>query len=173
MMGPPITKPSQWYLLWGRGFFTQFLAADQEYPCRQKREVWEAFLGLRAGQATKEFVGLCLWGKLSVHARVFALSGTRLCPVCGIDESLEHALSECRFYTAIKHTLGVFWPEGEQGVLAPDIFLPETLELLLETVLVWLSKESFREFRWVVKQGAKPKLDLLLSTWIEVFALCI
>ena len=77
-------------------------------------------------------------------------------------------------YTAVKHALGVFWPDGEQGLLAPDMFLPEKVELSLITllgVMVWLSRESFWKFRWVVKQGATTTLDLLLPIWIKVLAL--
>ena len=62
-------QPTRWYLLWGRGFFSQLLAPDLSYPCRQSPEVRADFLDLRVGPETKEFVRVCLWNKLSVHSR--------------------------------------------------------------------------------------------------------
>ena len=53
-------QPTQWYLLWGRGFFSQFLAPDLAYPCNQSPVVWTDFLDLRVGLETKEFVWVCL-----------------------------------------------------------------------------------------------------------------
>ena len=82
----PFDQPTQWYLLWGKGFFSQFWAPDLSYQSRQSPEVWADFLELRMGPETKELVRVCLSNKLSVHSRIFVLSGTKVCLLCGADE---------------------------------------------------------------------------------------
>ena len=95
---------------------------------------------------TKEFVWVCLWNKLSVHSRVLVLSGTKACPLCGSKETVSHALGRCRFYTAIKHVLNVYWPTGTQGVSTVDLFpqknASSTMKSLID-VMVWLASEAF------------------------------
>ena len=80
------------------------LAEDRLYPARQTDEVWEAFNRLRVSVSVREFIR-ALWGKLGVHTRVFVLSGTRMCPVCGPDETLDHALRMCRMYTVVGYVM--------------------------------------------------------------------
>ena len=167
----PFDQPTQWYLLWGRGFFSQFLAPDLSYPSRLSPEVWADFFELRVGPETKEFVRICLWNKLLVHSRVFVLSGTKVCPLCGAEETANHAPGGCRFYTAIKHVLSVYWSTGTQGVSTVDLFLSKNASLTMKTlsgVMVWLAREALWKYTWVVKEGAKVTLELLLSVWVEV-----
>ena len=69
-------------------------------PCQTINGGMGDFLELRVGLETKEFVRVCLWNKLLVHSRVLVLSGTKVCPLCGAEETVNHALGGCCFYTA-------------------------------------------------------------------------
>ena len=84
---------------------------------------------------------------------------------------MNHALGGCRFYTAIKHMLSVHWSTGTQGVSTVDLFLQKKTSFTMKTligVMVWLAREAFWKYRWVVKEGAKVTLELLLSVRVEV-----
>ena len=86
------------------------------------------FKELRVSPSKKDFLSVCLWGKLCVHSKVFMLLGTKQYPVCGADESVGHALGGCCFYNVVKHVLGVYWPSREQRVMLAEIFTLSHIE---------------------------------------------
>ena len=78
---------------------------------------------------------------------------------------MSHALGGCRFYTAVKHVLNVYWPAGTQGVSTADVLLQRNASSAMNSllgVIVWLAREAFWKYRWVLKEGAKVSLDLLI-----------
>ena len=142
-------------MLWGKGVFLSFLAEDRSYPARQTDEVWEAFNHLKVCVSVREFIPASPWGKLCVHARIFVLLGTH--PVCGLEETLDHALRMCRLYTAVRCIMSAHLPNGIHGVSVQDLFLPQHRLLSLEyppRVVLWLARASFWKVRWLAKEGA-------------------
>ena len=67
--------------------------------------------------------------ELSVRSRVCVLSGTQACPLCGLEETVSHALGG---YTAIRHVLNVYWPTSTQGVSTIDLFVQKKCEVYYE-----------------------------------------
>ena len=66
-----------------------------------------------------------------------------------------------RFHNVVRHLLGVYWLAGEKGVSVADLFQTPHTELSLMSkvgLMIWLAREAFWRFHWVVKEGATVSL---------------
>ena len=62
------------------------------------------------------------------------LSGTNTVPSVW-SGAVGRACPMCRFYTVMKHALGVFWPGGAHGVAVADLFMPAHIEFSLNSLV--------------------------------------
>ena len=117
----------------------------------------------------KQFVQRALWHKLMVHDRIFTLTGTTDCPLCGKKETIRHALSECKFYPVIFDFLNKSWgltkslgsvdnpDDHSTGPLSVKNMAQAGRELhsLTEPLgqLLWVAREAPWALRWQAKKG--------------------
>ena len=78
----------------------------------------------------------------------------------------------CKFYTIVRHVIGVYWPDGVEGVSIFEPFSPRHYLLSLESpgMLIWFAHEAFWKVRWLAKDEAPVIADGRLALWLEILS---
>ena len=83
------------------------------------RQVWQAFGSVKAPLWSKDFILKAMWGVLPVYARIFPFTGTPPCPLCGKQDTTQHALLECTLFPFVFDLPRKSWQLLQDQVGAP------------------------------------------------------
>ena len=115
--------PTEWSIpsvlvgSWGKSASLQKLSPMPYVPQRQPSSVLKSFWASRLPPFLKDFAYQALWAKLKVGDRLQNWTKFPWCPICANLETVEHALSHCRFHAMAADTIDYCWgPLYVEGV---------------------------------------------------------
>ena len=110
------SRPSVWLAAWGKSNLLARLAANPHTESRQSLRMWGLFWRARIFPSLHDFVYHALWRKPRVVERLSSWTQNSSCPLCGLVETLDHALGSCLFHKVAFGDLKKIWePLQVQG----------------------------------------------------------